>query len=123
MNKKILYKIELIYVKYSPILCALGLLIGNILAYFDIYIDIIGGYLYSVSLLTVGHMYNSSYTYKFCKYHRIVIHYIVVNNITNAYDYYIGIPCSDKNLLITNLILAGTFLFLILYYHQKCKNK
>lgn len=119
MNKKIHYKLELIYIKYSPIIMSLCLLSNNILAYFDIYTEEIGGYIYSFSLLTIGHMYNSSYTYKFCKYHRMFIHYIVVNNLTNAYDYYIGIPINDRNLLIMNLIIAGIFLFLILYYHQK----
>lgn len=119
MNRKIYYKIEILYIKYSPMIISLGMLLNNILAYFDIYIQIIGGYLFSASLLTVGHLYNSSKAYKFCKYHRMFIHYIVVNNIINAVDYYIGIPVKDFSLLLINLIIAGIFLFLALYYHQK----
>lgn len=121
MNKKIHYKLELIYVKYSPILMSLGFLIANILAYFEVYINTLGGYIYGVSLLSIGHMYNSSYTYKFCKYHRMFIHYIVVNNIINMYNYYLNLPLSDKGILLLNLIIAGIFLFLILYYHQRNK--
>lgn len=119
MDKKVHYKIELLYVKYSPMIISLGMLLNNILAYFDIYIQVIGGYLFSASLLTVGHLYNSSKTYKFCKYHRMFIHYIVINNIINAVDYYIGIPIEDFSLLLVNLIIAGIFLFLALYYHRK----
>lgn len=119
MDKKIRYKLELIYVKYSPILMSIGLLLNNILAYFDVYIQVVGGYLFSASLLTIGHLYNSSRVYQFCAYHRMFIHYIVVNNIVNAVDYYIGIPISDFNLFLLYLILAGIFLFIILYYHQK----
>lgn len=90
MNKKIHYKIELLYVKYSPMIIALGLLLNNILAYNNIYIQVEGGYIYGVSLLSVGHLYNSSKAYRFCKYHRMFIHYIVVNNLVNCIDYYIS---------------------------------
>lgn len=119
MNKKIHYKIELLYVKYSPILISLGLLLNNILTYFDIYIHVIGGYLFSASVLTIGHLYTSSKLYKFCKYHRMFIHYIVVNNALNALDYYVGIPTSDLILLALHMAIAGIFLFFVLYYHQK----
>lgn len=114
-----LYKLELIYVKYSPIVISVGFLLANILAYYDIYISAIGGYIYGVSILSIGHLYNSSYAYKFCKYHRMFIHYIVINNITNIYDNFIGFPLSDRGLLVMNLILAGIFLFLSLFYHKK----
>lgn len=46
MDRKTLYKIELLYVKYSPIIISIGLLLNNILAYNDIYINVVGGYLY-----------------------------------------------------------------------------
>lgn len=119
MNKKIHYKLELIYVKYSPMIISLGLLLNNILAYNDIYTQVEGGYIYGVSLLSVGHLYNSSKVYKFCKYHRMFIHYIVVNNIVNCVDYYIKIPGSDERLLSLNISIAGIFLFLILYYYKQ----
>ncbi len=46
MDKKIHYKIELIYVKYSLMIISLGLLLNNILAYYDVYIQTEGGYVY-----------------------------------------------------------------------------
>lgn len=120
MDKKFYYKLELIYVKYSPMLIALGLLLNSILCYFHIYtLYYIGGYLFGVSLLTIGHMYNSSRVYKFCKYHRMFIHYIVVNNILNAIDYFLGVPVSSRSLLYIHFVIAGIFLFLILYYYLK----
>lgn len=120
MDKKFYYKLELIYVKYSPMLIALGLLLNSILCYFHIYtLYYIGGYLFGVSLLTIGHMYNSSRVYRFCKYHRMFIHYIVINNILNILDCYVGVPISSRNLLYVHFIIAGIFLFLILYYYLK----
>lgn len=120
MDKKFYYKLELIYVKYSPMLIALGLLLNSILCYFHIYnLYYVGGYLFGVSLLTIGHMYNSSRVYKFCKYHRMFIHYIVVNNVLNAIDYFIGVPISSRGLLYIHFVIAEIFLFLILYYYLK----
>lgn len=120
MDKKFYYKLELIYVKYSPMLIALGLLLNSILCYFHIYtLYYVGGYLFGVSLLTIGHMYNSSIVYKFCKYHRMFIHYIVVNNTLNAIDYYFKLPLSSEGLVCLHIFIAGIFLFLILYYYLK----
>nr|DAR32420.1 MAG TPA: hypothetical protein [Bacteriophage sp.] len=118
MSRKLDYKLKLLYVKYSPMLISLAILINNILSYFDIYVDFFN-YVFGTSVLTVGHMYNSSKVYKFCKYHKMFIHYIVVNIIVNAIDYYFNIPLSDFLILLLYLILAAVFLFLILYYHQK----
>lgn len=120
MDKKFYYKLELIYVKYSPMLIALGLLLNSILCYFHIYtLYYIGGYLFGVSLLTIGHMYNSSKVYKFCKYHRMFIHYIVINNILNAIDYHFRLPLSSECLVCLHIFIAGIFLFLVLYYYLK----
>ncbi len=64
-------------------------------------------------------MYISSIVYKFCKYHRMFIHYILTHKIVATIDMYIGIPLDDSNLLILYLIIAGIFAFLALYLHQK----
>lgn len=122
LDKKITYKIELIYIKYSPIIISLACLLNNILSYFDIYVTVFN-YIFGTSILTLGHMYNSSRTYKFCKYHRMFINYIAANLSINMFDHFIGIPVSDFSLLLLYLILAGFFLFLILYYHQKSERK
>ena len=119
MDKKFYYKLELIYVKYSPMIISLGLLLHNILAFLGIPINGMVGYLWGVSLLTIGHMYNSSRVYKFCKYHRMFIHYILVSNCTYIYDYYFKIPVNNKELFFLNMAIAGIFLFLILYYYLK----
>lgn len=119
MNRKRSYKVELIYVKYSPMVISLGLLISSILAYFDVYINNYVGYVCGASFLTIGHMYNSSIVHKFCTYHRLFIYYIVVNNTINIADYYLKLNTTDKQLLVTHCIIAGIFLFLILYYYTK----
>jgi len=117
MNKR-MYKLELICVKYVPILIALITLIDVILYYFDIDFELIN-YIAGTSFLTMIPMYISSYVYKFCEYHRMFLHYIVVNKVVMMIDLYIGIPLGDFMLLVLYLIIAGIFAFLALYLHQK----
>ncbi len=89
-------------------------LMSTILFYFGIDLEILS-YLGGVSFLTLGFLYLSSYVFKFCEYHRMFLHYIVVTNLISIYDTYIGIPISDGTLFIYNMSIAGIFLFLILY--------
>lgn len=117
MNKR-MYKLKLICVKYIPILIALITLIDVILHYFDINFELIN-YVAGTSFLTMIPMYISSYVYKFCEYHRMFLHYIVVNKVVMMIDLYIGIPLGDFMLLVLYLIVAGIFAFLALYLHQK----
>lgn len=117
MNKR-MYKLELICVKYIPILIALITLIDVILYYFDINFELIN-YVAGTSFLTMIPMYISSYVYIFCEYHRMFLHYIVVNKVVMMIDLYIGIPLGDFMLLVLYLIVAGIFAFLALYLHQK----
>lgn len=117
MNKR-MYKLELICVKYIPILIALITLIDVILYYFDINFELIN-HVAGTSFLTMIPMYISSYVYKFCEYHRMFLHYIVVNKVVMMIDLYIGIPLGDFMLLVLYLIVAGIFAFLALYLHQK----
>lgn len=118
--KRVVYKLELISVKYIPILIAVIVLINAILSYFDIYIDEIN-YIAGTSFLTLIPMYISSYAYKFCEYHRMFIHYILTHKLVSTIDMYIGIPVSDLTMLWIYLIIAGIFMLIILYLHQKCK--
>lgn len=111
---KPLYKIELYLLKVIPMIMAALHLASTTLFYFGIDLEILS-YLGGVSFLTLGFLYLSSYVFKFCEYHRMFLHYIVVANLISIYDTYIGIPVSDGILFMSNMTIAGIFLFLILY--------
>lgn len=117
MNKR-MYKLELLCVKYVLIIIAAIVLLNAILARFDVYVDELN-YIAGTSFLTLIPMYISSIVYKFCKYHRMFIHYILTHKIVATIDMYIGIPLEDGMLLLLYLIIAGIFAFLALYLHQK----
>ena len=111
---KPLYKIELYLLKVIPMIMAALHLASTTLFYFGIDLEVLS-YLGGVSFLTLGFLYLSSYVFKFCEYHRMFLHYIVVANLISIYDTYIGIPVSDGVLFMSNMTIAGIFLFLILY--------
>ena len=90
-------------IKLVPMLIALLLLINTILYYYNIdteLIAMVGG----MSILPTIFFYLCSIRFKFCAYHRMFLHYIVVVDTLNYIDYYIGIPLSYSGLLRVHLI-------------------
>lgn len=122
-NLKIsLYKIEVYLLKVIPIVLALGDLLNTLLYLFDIDAAIIS-YIGGVSFITLLFLYLSSYVFRFCEYHRIPLHFIVVNNIINIYDWYIGIPLGLVEMILIEVLLVGITIFLIIYLHEKNHKK
>ena len=117
-SRKRLHKVTIGSLKIIPMLLAAITLLNQVLSFFYIDWEILS-YIGGISLLPMAFLYLASYCFKFCSYHRMFLHYIVVCNILTAYDYYVGIPISGVALLLINLIIAGAFLFITLYLHQK----
>ena len=115
---KILYKIELYLLKIIPMLLALCNLTNTILSYFGIDVKLFT-YIAGIGILPIIFLYISSYVFKFCSYHRMFLHYVVVNNVLCYIDYEYGIDISDKDYLSIHLIIAGIFLFIILKLRLK----
>lgn len=122
LRNKDLYKIELYLLKVMPMLLAAIYLVNTVLSYYDIIIPVlscIGG----LSLIPLVFMYISSYVFRFCSYHRMFLHYIVVNDLINLTDYYYTLPISDWELFILHMSIAGVSLFVILYLYVKGYSK
>jgi len=119
---RVLYKAVIVAIKIIPILIATLFLVRSILSCIDVDVTWLS-YLCGMSLIPLLFMYLVSYAFKFCTYHRMFLHYIVVNDAINYIDYYIGIPLQYNELLRLHIIIAGIFLLLIIYYHQKWKKE
>lgn len=119
---RVLYKAVIVAIKVIPILIATSFLVRSILSCIDVDVTWLS-YLCGMSLIPLLFMYLVSYAFKFCTYHRMFLHYIVVNDAINYIDYYIGIPLQYHELLRLHIIIAGIFLLLIIYYHQKWKKE
>ena len=112
------YKLVLKYLKVIPMLIALCDVLNTISCFmgFDIEIfSFIGG----ISFLTLAFLYLVSYVFRFCIYHRMFLHYILINNIIGTLEYTVGIPVSMITLITAWSAITGIFLFIILFYHRK----
>ena len=122
LKSKILYKIELFLLKIIPMLMAVCSACNSILSYFDIEVTIIN-YIGGVSLLPLIFLYLSSYVFKFCAYHRMFLHYLLITDIINIYDYHIGIPLDNLEYLCLHMIITVISMFIVLYLYMNKKKK
>ena len=122
LRSKDLYKIELYLLKVMPMLLAAIYLVNTVLSYYDIIIPALS-HIGGLSFIPLVFMYVSSYVFRFCNYHRMFLHYIVVNDLINLVDYYYTLPISDWELLVLHMSVAGIALFIILYLYVKGHSK
>lgn len=122
LRSKLLYKIELFLLKIIPMLMAVCSACNSILSYFDIEVIIIN-YIGEVSLLPLIFLYLSSYVFKFCAYHRMFLHYLLITDIINIYDYHIGIPLDNLEYLCLHMIVTVISMFIVLYLYMNRKKK
>lgn len=122
LRNKDLYKIELYLLKVMPMLLAAIYLVNTVLSYYDIIIPVLS-YIGGLSFIPLVFMYISSYVFRFCSYHRMFLHYIVINDLINLTDYYYTLPISDWELFILHMSIAGVSLFIILYLYVKGHSK
>lgn len=98
---KSLYKVDLFLLKLLPMIMCAGYLIASygatfqITSGFGIVLQIVSHYL-GLVLAPMLFMYISSHVFKFCNYHRMFIHYILVMNLMNVTNWYFRIPISNE---------------------------
>lgn len=122
LRNKRLYKLELGLLKIIPMLLALVVFLNTTFSYIGIDLVILS-YIGGVSLLPLIFLYLSSYVFQFCEYHRMFLHYVMVMDLVNIYDYYIGIPIGDLQIFCLYMIVAGISLFVILYLYVESHKK
>lgn len=103
-------------------LIALIHLCNVIFSYFNIDLPILS-YVGGISFIPLIFMYLSSYVFQFCEYHRMFLHYVVIDNLICIYDLYIGIPIEDLEMLKIHISVLGICLFVILYLYLKSRRK
>ena len=52
--------------------------------------NVILGYISGISILTISYLYLVSYLINLCGYYRMFLHYCVIIDIINIYDYYMS---------------------------------
>ena len=112
-----LVKIFRIYLKLIPVVLAIASFVNCIFAYYDIQLKFLA---HLFMILLISFIYVASYVLKFCEYHRISLHYIVLIYIINCYDYYIGIPINYIELFMMYSMI--TFVAIIIGIYLKLKH-
>lgn len=100
--------------KVLPILIAIIQFLNVVISFFhgnDIPLNYIGG----ISLLPLLYLYLASYTFKLCEYYRMFLHYSVVVNLINIYDFYFGIPITDMDYLLLMVMLTIITMLVVIY--------
>lgn len=120
LRSKFLYKIEIIGIKYIPIIIALMYFIDTILDAFGVDIGILS-HLFGMSFLPWCFLLLSSYVFKFCLFHRIPLYYIALNHVISLIDYYIGIPLELKPWVVLHILIVFVFSTWAIVEHQKEK--
>lgn len=121
-RNRVLHKFFLAFLKIIPMAMAGLYLLNTVLSYFDIDYSIVS-YLTGLGLIPWLFILVASYALKFCVHHRLFLWYIVANDLVCWIDYNFELPVSDRGYLLLHFIVAGLFIFLILYFHQKCRRK
>ena len=112
------YKLVLQTIKIIPMLLAVCDLTNTLLYLLGFNIEVLS-FIGGVSYLTLAFLYLISYVFRFCLYHRMFLHYILVNNLIGTVEYTVGIPISDQAFIYGWTILTGLFLFAILYIKKR----
>lgn len=122
LRNKSLYKTLLILLKYIPIIIALFYIVKTLGTLFGIDLPVLSN-IAGMSLLTWVFMYLAALVFKFCIYHRMFLYYILVTDIINIIDYYIGIPVDSYGIVMIHSVVIGILLFIILYFYVKHNKK
>ena len=108
--------------KYTPMLISFIYALNTFAAFAGIDIPAANN-IAVMSLLNWIFVYIATIVFKFCIYHRMFLYYILIVDIINIIDYYIGIPISNFQLLMLHSIITGISLFINLFLYLKIKRK
>lgn len=113
-----------------PVIQMAGMLLNNILYYFDIYNELSYTFDFIIgnSIVTTILLYVCSNVFHFCIWHKTIIIGNFINLIIANIDSIFYIPISDIQLLIIYHIIAAIFVIIATILHikrcyEKCKNK
>ena len=120
LRSKSLYRLFQGFLKVIPIILAGLYLLNTVLSYFELDYSVIS-YMAGIGIIPWLFLLLASYVLRFCEWHRMFLWYIAAHNIICWADYTFGLPVTDWGYVMVHFIVAGIFLFLILYFRLKCK--
>lgn len=120
--KRSSHKALLLILKFIPMVTSIGYACNILLAYFGIDAAVLS-HICGMSLLPWLFVLLATYVFRFCIYHRMFLYYILINDLLNIIDYYIGIPVSASSMIMIHMVVLCAFLFIILYLYVESHQK
>lgn len=121
-----MHKILILLIKFMPVIQMAGMLLNNILYYFNVYdkLSYTFDFIIGNSIVTTILLYICSNVFHFCIWHRIIITGNLINLIIANIDSIFYISISDIQLLIIYHIIAAIFVIIATILHiNKCYGK
>lgn len=115
---KTLYRIMLLMLKTIPYVLFLCHASSFVLSYLGKNREILS-FFCGISLVPWIFILLSSYVFRFCKYHRLMIWYCGLTESIAWMDWKIGFPVTDSVFFISLFIITGIFIFSIAYFKIK----
>lgn len=112
-----LKNVFVLIVKFMPIIQMVGMIINNVLFYFDIetFTYQISAFLIGNSFITTILLIVCSYLFGFCKWHRLMILSNFINICIANIDIIFYIPVTDFQLLFLYFTVYLIFMFIIIF--------
>ena len=102
--------------KILPALMASSYLLSMITNYFGLGLQVILHFTGMV-LAPILFMYIASYVFKFCAYHRLFVHYVLITEILTTLKWYFPTVITSSILINTNAILTILLIIYAIGYH------
>jgi hypothetical protein len=122
IENKTYYKLLLLLLKYLPGIIALCYIFNTLSALFGKHYPYLN-HIIGLSILPWVFMYISACVFKFCIYHKILLWYILFEDILGIIDYNIGFSSHNLNVILVHFLCVGILMFFILYIHVKNNKK
>lgn len=117
LGNKTLYKIFLIFSKFSSYVYALFQILALICYQLELDVTLLS-YLGGCSITTIILLFLISYVFKFCLTHRIPIFYSIFVYVISLIDNLYPIA----NIFRVHFIFVGLFILIYIYIWYKCRN-
>lgn len=123
MNK-LTHQTTMIALKWLPAVMAFSFLGNTICTYFQSSMQAVVHYV-GLVIAPFAFLYLTSFVFKFCWYHRIFIHYVVIVEMLNITDWYFRIPLSNEWMCRVHFIISAIFLVVaaVTFFVKRPKKK
>ena len=116
LKSKSMYKATLYTLKILPMVMAFSYLMITVCAHLQVPWQLPFHYL-GLAVAPLVFMYLTSYVFKFCEYHRIFIHYVLILEILTTVKWYYPVIVTSELVLNISFVLSGLLMLCVIFFN------